>query len=166
MKNLKPLFIEIAWLMGCAAITYSLFFIISGNFSLDINLHDTYFVFGSQLLLIWVSVVFAFPLYFIKEIRYSFNRKIPFIIFIILGFSFTALIVKASPFLYSAYSSANHGWTVYPPLSVVDTNKDILPDEGKGFTFLTQANVLLIIQCLIIASMLFATYKYGKSRNK
>jgi len=166
MKNLKLLLIEAAWLLGCVAIPYSIFFIILGNLGLDINLHDTYFVFDRQHLLIWVSTIFAFPLYFIKEIRHSFNRKIPFIIFVILGFSFVALIVKSSPFLSNNYSSANHGWTIYPPLSLqAKSTPDILPEEGFFSSLLTPINVLSAIQILIVALMLFAAYKFGKRKN-
>lgn len=166
MKNFKPLLLEILWLIGCVLISYFLFFILLGNFSLDINLHDTYFVLGSKVYLVWFSVLFAFPLYFIKEIRHSFNRKIPFIIFVILGFSFVALIVKASPLLSLLSTPATNGWTIYPPLSVMGKNQNILPKEDFLSYFFTASNVLLAIQILIIALMIFATYKFGKSRNK
>ncbi|MBT2560391.1 hypothetical protein J7E50_04025 [Pedobacter sp. ISL-68] len=97
--KIKPILIEIAWLLGCAIIPHSIFFIILGNSGLNINLHDTYFVIKNGYPLVWFSAIsIAFPLYFIKEGRHSFNRTLPFIIFLILGFGFNTLIAKASPF--------------------------------------------------------------------
>ncbi|RQO68366.1 hypothetical protein DBR40_20705 [Pedobacter sp. KBW01] len=64
---------------------------------IDINLHDTYFVIKDQHFLIWGFIIFSFILYFIKEKRYVFSRKLPYTIFLVLGLAFSILIMKAAP---------------------------------------------------------------------
>jgi len=170
MKNFKPLFHEILWLIVCLIFTIAINFALLGKSlfekDIDINLHDTYFIINKQHFLISFFIVFSFFVYFIKEKRHAFVRKWAFFIFLILGLSFSALITKASPLLSLLSTPANNGWTIYPPLSVIGKNQNILPKENFSSYFFTASNVLLAIQILIIASMLFATYEFGKSRNK
>ncbi|NII85116.1 heme/copper-type cytochrome/quinol oxidase subunit 1 [Pedobacter sp. SG908] len=166
MKN-KPLLQEILWILSCTIFTIIIGFALFGKTifsdSIDLNLHDTYFVVASQHFLIWFFIVFSFILYFLKEKRYSFNRKLPFLIFSILGLSFTALIIRATPLLAFLNFPSRRGWKIYPPLSLqTKSAPDILPDEGFFSTFLTPINFLILFQIIVIALMLFAAYKYGK----
>jgi len=170
MQNNKPLLHEILWLIGCLAFTIAINFALLGKSifekDIDINLHDTYFVIRNQHFLICFFIIFSFFLYFIKENRHDFERKSALFIFLILGICFSALIAKANPLFSLLNTSAHNGWTVYPPLSVIGKNQDILPKEDLASYFFTASNILLAIQILVIALMLFATYKFGKSSHK
>ncbi|TCD21076.1 hypothetical protein EZ456_19275 [Pedobacter psychrodurus] len=165
--KIKPILIEIAWLLGCAVASYGILVIILGNFGLGISLHDTYFVIKDQYYLIWLSFVLAsFPIYFIKESRHSFKRRLPLFIFLILGLGFSSLIIKVSFIFLFLPEIGKNGWTVYPPLSVHNrATTNILPQEGFLSIFLTPINYLILFQITVISLMLFATYKYGKSMN-
>jgi len=166
MKN-KPILIEIVWLTGCIAITIiiSLLFFGQAVFvkDIDINLHDTYFIVANQHFFICFFTLLSFSLYFIKERKNSFNRKLPFFIFLTLGLSFNVLLVKATPII-TFFNPWRSGWTVYPPLSVNAKPIEVNAIKGFAATFLTPFNALLAIQFFVIALMLFAAYKYGKSR--
>lgn len=168
MKN-KPILQEVLWLLGCMSFTILTGFALFGktifNESIDLNLQDTYFVIANQHFLIWFFIVFSFILYFIKEKRYSFNRKLPLYIFLILGLSFTALIIRATPLLAFLNSPLRRGWRIYPPLSLqAKSTREILPEEGFISTFLTPINFLILFQIIVIALMLFAAYKFGKRK--
>lgn len=119
MKN-KPLLQEILWILSCTVFTIIVGFALFGKTifgdSVDLNLHDTYFVVTSQHFLIWFFIVFSFTLYFLKEKRHSFKRRLPFIIFLILGLGFSTLITKASPFFLFFPEIGKNGWTVYPSI--------------------------------------------------
>ncbi|WP_426327534.1 hypothetical protein [Pedobacter sp. R-06] len=169
MKN-KPLLLEILWILGCTIFTTIIGFALFGKTIfgdyVDLNLHDTYFVIANQHFLIWFFIVFSFIVYFTKENRHSFKRRLPFLIFLILGLGFSILIAKASPFFLFLPEIGKNGWTVYPPLSVHNSaTTDILPQEGFFSMLLTPINYLILLQIIVIALMLFAAYKYGKSSN-
>ncbi|RBQ04579.1 hypothetical protein DRW42_18285 [Pedobacter miscanthi] len=103
MKN-KPILQEVLWLLGCMSFTILTGFALFGKTifseSIDLNLHDTYFVIANQHFLIWFFIVFSFILYFIKENRHSFHRKLPFAIFLTLGLGLSSVIIKVSPFFF------------------------------------------------------------------
>lgn len=165
MKNLKPLLIEIAWLLGCAVVSSFLIPIILGNSNLDINLHDTYFAFQDELYLICFSFfLISCLVYFIKENRHSFHRKLPFAIFLTLGLGLSSVIIKVSPFFLFLPVMSKNEWKVYPPLSVQNTPTDILPKDTSPSIFLTPINFLILFQIIVIALMLFAAYKFGKRK--
>jgi heme/copper-type cytochrome/quinol oxidase subunit 1 len=167
--KIKPILQETLWLIGCMLFTILTGLALFGKAifseSIDLNLHDTYFVVANQHFLLWFFIVFSFILYFIKENRHAFNRKLPLGIFLILGLGFSALIIRATPLLAFLNSPSRSGWTVYPPLSLqAKSTPDILPEEGFISTFLTPINFLVLFQVIVIALMLFAAYKYGKRR--
>ena len=166
MKN-KPILIEIVWLLGCIAITIIIGLLFFGKAifekDIDINLHDTYLIIKNQHFFICFFTFLSFSFYFIKEKRNSFNRKLAFFIFLTLGLSLNILIVKAGP-IVAFFNPWQSGWTVYPPLSVKAKPIEVSAIKGFASTFLTPFNALFAIQFLVIALMLFAAYKHGKSR--
>jgi len=167
MKNLKPLLIEIAWLLGCVAFTIIIGILFFGKAifekDIDINLYDTYFVIKNQHFFICFFIVFSFMFYFNKENRHAFNRKLPLGIFLILGFGFNVLLFKTSP-IATFFNPWKSGWTVYPPLSVKAEPTEVNTITGFVPTVFTPFNALLVFQILVIALMLLAVYKYGKSK--
>jgi heme/copper-type cytochrome/quinol oxidase subunit 1 len=167
MKN-KLILHEILWLLGCIAFTIIIGLLFFGKAifekDIDINLHDTYFVIENQQFFIYFFTIFSFSLYFIKENRHSFNRKLPLVIFLILGLGFNILLIRASP-IATFFNPWRSGWTVYPPLSVKAKPIEVNAIKGFAATFITPFNALLAIQIFVIALMLYAAYKYGKSRN-
>lgn len=165
MKN-KSLFHEILWLIACLIFTIAINFALLGKSvfekDIDINLHDTYFIVKDQHILIWSFIVFSFILYFIKEKRQAFSRKLPYAIFLVLGLTFSILIMKAAP-IVSFFNPRQSGWTVYPPLQA-KVKPEVSPINEFVATFLTPFNGLLLLEVLVITLLLWATYRYAKSR--
>jgi heme/copper-type cytochrome/quinol oxidase subunit 1 len=160
--KIKPILIEIAWLLGCAIVSYYIFIIFLGNSGLDINLHDTYFVVKTENMWISFFIIISFFVYYFKEIKYSFCRKIQRSFIFFLGFILiilASLAVQILPF-FNPYHNVN-GWTVYPPLSVQPKVEEIAYTVNI-MTIVSRA--LFVLQIITVAMMLSVTYKWGKSK--
>lgn len=168
IKNYKPLLIEILWLIGCLIVTIAINFALLGKSlfekDIDINLHDTYFIIKDQHIITWCFIIFSFILYLIKEKRHAFSRKLPYIIFLVMGLAFGTLIMKAGP-IVSFFNPWQSGWTVYPPLSV-KAKPEVNAIDKFATTFLTPFNGLLLLEVLVIFALIWATYRYAQSRNR
>jgi len=162
MKNLKPLLIETAWLLGCTIVSYFLIPIILGNSNLDINLHDTYFVVKAEHAWISFFTIISFFVYYFKELKYSFCRKIQRSFIFFLGFILiilASLAVQLLPF-FNPYHNIN-GWTIYPPLSI----QPKIDQFKQNFIILTiVSKAVIILQIAVVTMMLSVAYKWGKSK--
>jgi len=163
--KINPILQETLWLAGCISFTTPIGLLFFGKAifekDIDINLHDTYFVIKKQHLLISFFIIISFFVYYFKEFKYSFSRKIQRSFIFFLGFIlilFSSLAVQFLP-LFNPYQ--HNGWTVYPPLSVQPE-----PDQIKqNFIILTMASkAVLILQIIIVFMMLSTAYKWGKSK--
>jgi len=165
MKN-KLFLQEILWLLGCIAVAIIFGLCIFGktvfNDSMDINLHDTYFVIKKQHLLVSFFIVICFFVYYFKEFKYSFCRKFQRSFIFLLGFILillASLAVQLLPF-FNPYHNSN-GWTVYPPSSV----QPKIDQFQQNFIILTIiSKAVLILQIIVVIMMLSVTYKWGKSK--
>ncbi|WP_157255399.1 hypothetical protein [Pedobacter sp. Leaf216] len=164
MKNPKPILIEIAWLLGCTILSYYMFIILLGTSGLDINLHDTYFVVKTEHAWISFFVIISFFVYYFKELKYSYNRKIQRSFIFFLGFILillASLALQILPFL-NPYRN-NNGWTVYPTLSI---HPKIDPFEQNITILAIVSKAVLIFQIIVVSMLLVLAYKCGKSKNK
>jgi heme/copper-type cytochrome/quinol oxidase subunit 1 len=166
MKN-EPLLHEILWILSCTIFTIIVGFVLFGktifSTSIDLNLHDTYFVIRSQHFLISFFIIISFFVYFFKELKYSFCRKIQRSFIFFLGFILillASLAVQLLPF-FNPYHNIN-GWTIYPPLSM----QPEINQHEQNFIILTiVSKAVLILQIIVVSMMLSVTYKWGRSKN-
>jgi len=164
MKN-KPLLQEILWLLGCIGVSIITGLCVFGKTifteSIDINLHDTYFVIKKQHLLISFFIIISFFVYYFKELKYSFCRKIQRSFIFLLGFILillASLAVQLLPF-FNPYH--HNGWTVSPPMS----EQAELDQFKQNFIILTIVSKgVLILQVAVVTMMLSTAYKWGKSK--
>ncbi|CAH0177556.1 hypothetical protein SRABI27_01171 [Pedobacter sp. Bi27] len=166
MKN-KPLLEEVLWLLACIAIAIIIGFCIFGKTlfsnSIDINLHDTYFVIKKQHLLISFFIIISFSVYYFKEFKHSFRRKIQRSFIFFLGFILillASIAIKLLPF-FNPYHNIN-SWTIYPPLSA----QSEINQYEQNFIILTiVSKAVLILQIIIVSMMLSVSYRWGRSKN-
>ncbi|WP_316847910.1 hypothetical protein [Pedobacter psychrodurus] len=162
----KPLLQEILWLLGCIAISVITGLCIFGKTlfidSIDVNLHDTYFVIKKQHLLISFFIIISFFVYYFKEYKYEFCRKIQRSFIFLLSFILillASLAVQLLPF-FNPYHNVN-GWTVYPPLSV----QPEIDQFKQNFIILTiVSKAVLVLQIIVVTMLLSVTYKWAKSK--
>jgi heme/copper-type cytochrome/quinol oxidase subunit 1 len=160
--KIKPILIEIAWLFGCAIVSYYIFIIFLGNSGLDINLHDTYFVGKTEHSWISFFIIISFFVYYFKEYKYAFCRKIQRSFIFLLGFILillASLAIQLLPF-FNPYHNIN-GWTISPSLP----EQQEMDQIKQNFIILTiVSKAVLILQIIVVTMLLSVTYKWAKSK--
>ena len=162
-KVSRQVFIELIWLTVSLGLTLLLsLFLFGRNFlsdTIDIHLHDTYFVIKSLYILLPIFFLVTFIVYLIKEFRNSFRRTLPNWILIIIGLTLVialTLLIKAFSQLFMG------GWTLYPPLSALGPDKVPELTQDPVTKFLT--NIFTVLQILVLAMLLFVAFRWGTQK--
>jgi len=99
---------------------------IYGNMTLDINLHDTYFVMSAspfQLLVLGTFSILTTLIYFIRAIVKRYKNKIVNIVLITSDFLLIIMLIRIYRMILlleqTLGTNATGGWTIYPPLSAL-----------------------------------------------
>ena len=159
-KITRQVLIELSWLALCLGVAIVFASILFGpaffKGQLDIHLHDTYFIISHAHF--WAPFFFlvTFIVYFTKEFRKSFRRTLPNWLLIITGLTLIVFLT----FLIQVFSQVFiNGWTSYPPLSGLGAEPalDLKQDPVSRFI----ANVLIIIQIIVVIFLLFISYRWG-----
>lgn len=155
---------EIYWLIGTILFILIFNFTVLGidcfnDTTIDINIHDTYFVIAKIHFFILFSFLIFYFIYFIRMLRRNFKNLTANLFFLIANIFAIILITQVISFINSFSEIA--GKTEYPPLS-----GGTIAHEGNEFGFLT--NSLLVIQILLIIFQSFVcykTFKYYRQKN-
>ncbi len=166
MKNNKYLLREFFWLMMSFLATLifaGILFRMNFKHTIDVHLHDTYFVFSKLSLMMAFFLVVSFVVFMIKEKRNSFSETFPNWIILIVGcvlvFDIGLLITQISPYAKVIVS----GYTIYPPLSGLPGGEP-LPAFTENIASKVLTNSLILFQSLVILLLLYFTYKWGKRK--
>lgn len=119
---------------------------------------DTYFVISTGTVVPPIFLLVAFVLYFIKEIRRRFSRKVPNVILLIAGLSLITTLAFVNKAL--VVLGTNYGWTAYPPLSMVLQSGPEGPELNPFAAVVT--NVLTVLQILVTVALLYAVFHWGR----
>lgn len=162
-KISREIFIEVIWLTVSVGVTLLLsLFLFGRNFlndTIDIHLHDTYFVIAPLHILLPIFCLVTFIVYFAKEFRNSFQHTLPNWILIIIGLT----LVIALTFLIKAFSQFFIvGWTLYPPLSALGPDKvpELTQDPVTKFII----NFFTVAQIIILTVLLFVAFRWGTQK--
>jgi hypothetical protein len=159
-SNLKPTLPETIWIATALLLTIiSAAIVADGTFligSVAIHSEALPLMIPSWYLAILIITLVTFVLYFIKEQRRSFDRKISSLALITFG---VFLIVLLTLFVKSVADSnnvgANDSWTAYPPFSIVKQTDDSNTNLAQTTLIVSQVAILLMI--------LQAAYGMGKN---
>jgi heme/copper-type cytochrome/quinol oxidase subunit 1 len=159
-KVSRQIFSEVIWLTVSLGLTLLLsLFLFGKNFlsdTVDIHLHDTYFVIAPFHILLPIFFLVTFIVYFIKEFRNSYRRTLQNWILIIIGLT----LVIALTFLIKTFSQFfTGGWTLYPPLSALGPDKVPELPQDPETKFIT--NFFTVVQVLVLTMLLFVTFRWG-----
>ena len=162
-KISRQVFIEIIWLTISLGLTLLLsLFLFGKNFlndTIDIHLHDTYFVIAPLHILLPIFLLVTFIVYFGKEFRNSFRRTLPNWILIMIGLT----LIIALTFLIKTFSQFfTGGWTLYPPLSALGPDKIPELTQDPVTKFIT--NFFTVLQVLILTILLFVAFRCGTQK--
>jgi heme/copper-type cytochrome/quinol oxidase subunit 1 len=155
---------EIIWFVGTLIVAYLLcdpyLTFNSLESTVDINVHDTYFVVASLHILILIVVVVFFIVYLIRMLIYRFRNLAANSIFIVANALQVLIFIGLTNVAKSVIDMA--GTTVYPPLS----GPDVIHSNDDRFKPLYYT--LIIITVVLSVFELFVVYKtvihYRKSK--
>jgi heme/copper-type cytochrome/quinol oxidase subunit 1 len=164
MKNqLRPVLTEALWLIISAFLSIILPKFLFGwtdfKGSIDIPLHDTYLVFSSWFVLVPLFLFMTFFIYFFKEKNKSFNRAVPNWIIVVSGLILVILLTLITKMI----SNFSGGWTAYPPLSALSDQEQQVAKENTLPTLISYS--LILIQLIMVSMLLYATYRWGTTKN-
>ena len=123
--------------------------------TLDINVHDTYYVIANAHLLIPLVIILLFIIYLIRMVRNGFSNITVNILFIVIGLLMLYYSIDIMIILRSF--SISPGTTIYPPLS--GANESI---DGNSFYYISRVYEVFIFFVIIL--MMFCVYKMGSAR--
>jgi hypothetical protein len=153
------------YLMACV-IWPVLFGLLWGNATLDIKLHDTYFVMSIspwQGLALWTFSLISTLIYFIRAIIKRYKNNIINTILISSSFLLTLTLIKIYRMILLLEQTMNanaEGWTIYPPLSRLHT----MPASKTGHPhFDSYMFIPIIIFMLILVASSILTGKNWKT---
>jgi heme/copper-type cytochrome/quinol oxidase subunit 1 len=134
------------------------------NSTIDINIHDTYFVIENFKIVLLLSVFLFFIVYLIKSFLNNFQSLISNFILIISTILFLIVLNKIHNHLFN-FNIDNNGWTIYPPLSATEIIPQNDVETNKIELYLTIiTNSILFLQILLMLLLVFCGYKIGKSK--
>ncbi len=129
--------------------------------TIDIQLHDTYYVIGGIEWVVDIFILIATVTYLIKEAKVVYSQILPNVILSVLLIALLFFIFSWHKQLY-ALQSLQGGWTVYPPLNALPGPVGKEPDSSIGFW----NTALMAIEVLMIVGLFLLGYKTGKLKEK
>ena len=163
--KLKPIITEVIILIVIYIATWFLIPILTGswrgNASLDINLHDTYFVIAPSAFKTLEFFALTTITYLIKEGFYRYRRRLQNLILVIANFLFLIIIYPLSAFLNML---TKPGWTIYPPLSALPKAEPPYVQKMENTLYAIKQTTLIVIIIFMLILVITAILT-GKNWN-
>ena len=162
-SNIKNIGVQFSWLLICVVCSFLFTLLLFGKNifknTIDIHLHDNYFVLSPYHLLIVIFLLLCFVVYFIKEYKNSFKYNFNNCMFFVIGFLLLInlqIVIKIFSFVFRG------GYTIYPPLSSLGPQNST--EIGKTATSSFIEYGCTIIQVVVLFILLYTAYRWGKSK--
>lgn len=156
---------EIYWLIGTIAFVLIMNFVLFGtdefksDSTLDLNIHDTYFVITNVHFVLLFSVLIFFGVYLFRTLKRNFKNLTANLILMI-SIILLILVLIGIDSIVDALIQQTSSWTIYPPLSAGENKTEIQPKESN---FEILANVLFLIQILLLIFLTYCGFKTGRN---
>ena len=161
-KISRQIFTEIIWLVLSLGSAMVLTWLIFGwsfhQETIDIHLHDTMLVIYCGHIIALFALIIIFLSYSIRLIRQSFSKNLLNYIHLASGLALVLMLTV----VYLFFSTLAPGWTEYPALEALDVSD--FPEKPDDSLSMYLMNSALITQALIIGTMVFVSYKWGRAR--
>lgn len=134
-----------------------LFFFINpfwGNDTIDINVHETYYVIDKSMLF-GLYIILEFFIYLFRILISRYNNIAANIIFLIFNATIIYLLTQAILFI----DQMSSGWTIYPPLSAMNEEPQTVVENPLEI-------YLRCTQILFILLLTFTAFKTGQKFNR
>ena len=162
-RNLKRK--EIYWLTGTIAFVLIMNYAHFGTdgfksySNVDINIHDTYFVIANIHFVLLFSVLIFFGVYLFRTLKRNFKNLTANLILMISTILLILVLIRINS-IVDALIQQTSSWTIYPPLSAGENKTEIEPKESN---FEILANVLFLIQILLLIFLTYCGFKTGRN---
>ncbi|MGS2727903.1 hypothetical protein ACU8DI_14935 [Psychroserpens sp. BH13MA-6] len=158
---------EIFWLIGTTIIMLILNTLIFGidglksDSTLDINIHDTYFVIANFHFILLLGVLVFFGIYLVRTLRRNFKNLTANLILMI-STILLILILNGISTIVDNLIQQTSGWTIYPPLSAEQAIEQIEKEiEQKENNFGILSSVLFYTQIILLILLAYCGFKTG-----
>lgn len=126
---------------------------------LDLNIHDTYFVIANVHFVLLFSVLIFFGVYLFRTLKRNFKNLTANLILMISTILLILVLIGIDS-IVDALIQQTSSWTIYPPLSAGENKTEIEPKESN---FEILANVLFLIQILLLIFLTYCGFKTGRN---
>ncbi len=156
---------ELYWFFGTLVLILILNFAFFGSnaFSadttVDLNIHDTYFVIANIHFVLLLSVFLFFGIYLIRTLLRN-CKNLTANIILMISIILLILFFTATNSVIAVLIQQSAGWTIYPPLSAGAIEHEIKPDESYLGVL---KNVIYGIQILLLILLIFCGFKTGRN---
>ena len=164
---------ETFWLVGTIILVFILHILIFGigglkyDSTLDINIHDTYFVITHFHIILLLGVLVFFGIYLIRALGKNFKNLTANLILMISTILMIIILNEISAIVES-FIQQTSGWTVYPPMSAGEGIEEIAQEieqeikvEENNFGILS--SVLFYTQVLLLIFLAYCGFKTGQN---
>jgi len=170
---MKPKLIvkEIVLVSAIFVLIWLIMFKISGaarllNPSLEINLHDTYFVMQWSSLIVLPFLLVTTFTYLIREAFFKYRRRIQNIVLLLSTFLLNLYLLRFTQFATAYIASLTLGWTIYPPLSALPKAHPQPFQSEKSLQALTYIPIPFMLILVIVAILVGKNWKFGDEKAK
>ena len=164
INKFKPVFIEISWIMISILFTLLITgFIFDWSLpesTIDIHLHDTYFVFSLGTILLPLFFLLNIVIFSIRETRQGFCRTIPNIIILLSGLLLIIYLTNLSKNFIRVGTTFSDGWTAYPPLAALQEAQQEQMKEHLLVTIIV--NSITVLQLLVTLALFYISFLWGR----
>ena len=129
--------------------------------TLDINVHDTYFVIANFHFILLLGVLVFFGIYLIRTLRRNFKNLTANLILMI-STILLIIVLNGISTIVENFIQLTSGWTIHPPLSagegIEQIEEEIEPKENNlGILF----SIIFYTQILLLIFLAFCGFKTG-----
>lgn len=162
MQKFKPVFMEVVWILVILNITVLIsIFVFNWTFlgsNFDVRLQDKYFTVASWKIILPLFIFITFITFVVKEMKYTYTRKVPNIFILCAGFILIILITTINKQIILSEITFFGGYVSYPPLSSLA--------EGHGNATLhpgihVASNTLTVGQIIVTLCLMYVAYRMG-----
>lgn len=127
--------------------------------TLNINIHDTYFVIANVHIMLLFSVQIFFGVYLFRTLKRNFKNLTANLILMVSTILLILVLIRIES-IVDALIQQTSSWTIYPPLSAAENISEIEPNESD---FKILANVLFLIQIVLLIFLTYCGFKTGRN---
>lgn len=132
------------------------------NATIDINIHDTYFVIENIHFILFLAVFVFFVIYLIRALCRNFKNLTANLILMISTILLILVFMGINSIL-EVFIQQTSGWTIYPPLSGGEIESTVQSDKNNSSGLDILSNLLFYTQIILLVFLTYCGFKTGRN---